>query len=51
MCSSDLIAVVGDEEIKKGTLSLRIRGQGSGGEHTIADFIENIKQETNKFLP
>ncbi|OGY57290.1 MAG: threonine--tRNA ligase [Candidatus Colwellbacteria bacterium RIFCSPHIGHO2_02_FULL_43_15] len=45
------IAVVGDEEIKKGTLSLRIRGQGSGGEHTIADFIENIKQETNKFLP
>ena len=45
------IAVVGDEEIKKGTLSLRIRGQGRGGEHTIADFIENIKQETNKFLP
>ena len=44
------IAVVGDEEMKKGTVNLRLRGQGAGGEHPINDFIEDIKRETGKYL-
>jgi threonyl-tRNA synthetase len=51
------IAVVGEEEMKKGTINLRIRGQGTGlpkmsgagGEHPIKDFIEDVKQEIDKF--
>ena len=44
------IAVVGDEEMKKGTVNLRIRGQGTGGEHLSQDFIEDIKQQVKKFI-
>ncbi len=44
------IAVVGDEEMKKGTVNLRIRGTGAGGEHPIDDFIKDIKQEVKKYL-
>ncbi len=48
------IAVVGDEEMSKGTVNLRIRGnqpiQGVNSEHRISDFIEDIKQEVKKFI-
>ncbi|MDP3696815.1 MAG: threonine--tRNA ligase, partial [Candidatus Taylorbacteria bacterium] len=39
------IAVVGETEMNKGTLNLRIRGQGQGGESSVADFVEHIRQE------
>ncbi len=39
------IAVVGETEMNRGTVNLRIRGQGPGGEQKVADFIEKIKQE------
>lgn len=44
------IAVVGDEEMKKGTVNLRIRGQGAGGEHQVNDFIKDIQQEVKKYI-
>lgn len=44
------IAVVGNEEMKKGTVNLRIRSQGAGGEHPIDDFIRDLEQEIKNYL-
>jgi threonyl-tRNA synthetase len=39
-------AVVGDEEMKNGTINLRVRGQTKGlGEKTVADFVQFLKDE------
>src|SRR3989338_8611289 len=42
------IAVVGDEEIKSGTMSIRLRGAGSGGQETIESLIETILKQSDK---
>ena len=48
------IAVVGDEEMSKGTVNVRIHGnqpsQGVNSERRVADFIEDLKQEVKKFI-
>ncbi|MBI1838772.1 MAG: threonine--tRNA ligase [Candidatus Colwellbacteria bacterium] len=44
------IAVVGDQELKNGTVSLRIRGKGTGGEHPVDYFINDIRQEVKKYI-
>lgn len=42
------IAVVGDEEIKSGTMSIRLRGAGTGGQETPESLIETIRKESDK---
>ncbi len=48
------IAVVGDEEMNKGTVNIRTHGnqpsQGVNSERRVVDFIEDLKQEVKKFI-
>ena len=42
------IAVVGDEEVKAGTMSIRVRGGGTGGQVTPESLNETIRKQSDK---